>query len=325
MRNYTIKRYEPKDYQQWNTFAGKAKNATFLFHRDFMEYHSDRFEDYSIIVMQNAKWIALLPANRVGATIFSHQGLTYGGFVFAEKIKMTEALEVFTSVLEHLEKSGISKLQIKLIPPFYCSHFSEEIDYLLFLAQARLWRRDFLSVLDLQRPFSLSKDRKQCARRGLKNQLEIREDNNLELFWNQILIPNLKKKHDIAPVHSLEEIVSLQALFPKNIRHFNVYHQGEIVAGSTIFVTDRVAHPQYISGNDQKNALGSLDFLYQHLINEVFKEMDFFDFGTSNEFNGTKVNEGLLFWKESFGAHTIVQDHYEVDTANASLLKSVLI
>ncbi|MBC7607585.1 MAG: GNAT family N-acetyltransferase, partial [Burkholderiales bacterium] len=215
--------------------------------------------------------------------------------------------------------------QLKLIPSFYCDYFSDETAYLLFLIQAKLWRRDCVSVIDLKKPFVFSKERKQCIRRGIKNNLIIKEDLNFELFWNTILIPNLQKKHGVMPVHSLDEIIKLRQLFPKNIRHFNVYHQDKIVAGTTIFITDKVAHPQYISGNDQKNKLGSLDYLYHYLITEVFQSLDFFDFGISNEENGKKLNEGLLFWKESFGGKTIVQDYYEIETEKVALLDDLLI
>jgi hypothetical protein len=325
VKNYTIRPYEPNDFQRWNTFISRAKNATFLFNRDFMEYHGDRFSDHSLIIMDNQKWVAVLPANRVGDTLYSHQGLTYGGFVFSEKIKLRLFIGIFQKVLQYLKDENIAKLQIKSIPEIYCQYFSEETPYMLFLVQAKLWRRDCLTVIDLTKPFALSKDRKQCVRRGIRSNLVIKEDLNFELFWNTILIPNLEKKHGVKPVHSLEEIIKLQQQFPKNIRHFNVYHEDRLVAGTTVFITDTVAHPQYISGNDKKNELGSLDFLYHYLITDVFKDVNFFDFGTSNEENGTKMNEGLLFWKESFGARTIVQDYYEVDTAKVSLLENILI
>jgi len=158
-----------------------------------------------------------------------------------------------------------------------------------------------------------------------KNGLIIKEELNFELFWNEILIPNLDKKHQVRPVHSVDEIKLLYSRFPENIRHFNVYHDGKIVAGTTVFITDKVAHPQYISGNAQKNELGSLDYLYHHLITEIFKDKIVFDFGISNEEQGTKINEGLLFWKESFGAKTVTQGFYEVETKNYKLLESVLI
>ena len=88
MENYTVKRYQESDYPNWNAFISEAKNATFLFHRDFIEYHKDRFEDFSLMVFDNEKLVAVLPANKVGNEIFSHQGLTYGGLVINEKSKL---------------------------------------------------------------------------------------------------------------------------------------------------------------------------------------------------------------------------------------------
>lgn len=325
MKNYIIIQYQHKDYELWNAFISTAKNATFLFHRDFMEYHQDRFQDFSLMVFDGNKLISVLPANKVDDTIISHQGLTYGGFVVTEKIKLEQFLEIFKSVLQFLNAKQILKLDVKLIPSIYNAYFSEEIKYALFLTEAKLTRRDCLSVIDLTKPFSFSKDRKLCARRGEKNNLIIKEELNFELFWNTILIPNLEQKHQVKPVHSLEEIISLQQKFPNNIRHFNVYKEDELVAGTTVFITNTVAHPQYISGNEQKNELGSLDFLYNHLITEVFKDKAFFDFGISNENQGKNLNSGLQFWKETFGTRTIVQDFYEVKTSNFHLLENVML
>lgn len=325
MRNFTIRRYTSQDFVLWNDFISSAKNATFLFNRDFMEYHKDRFEDYSLMVFEAGKLISVIPANKAGTTVFSHQGLTYGGFVFDAKIKLGEVIAIAKEVLRFLNENGISRFQLKLIPSIYNSYFSEEIEYAMFLTKAKLIRRDCLSVIDLAKPNFITRTRMESIRRGEKNQLVIKEELGFDLFWNEILIPNLDRKHNAKPVHTAAEMIKLQQSFPENIRHFNVYHQDKIVAGTTIFVTDKVAHPQYVSGNPQKNELGSLDYLYHHLITNVFAEKDFFDIGPSHEENGTRINEGLLFWKESFGAKTTVQDYYEIDTAAFGLLNTILI
>ena len=324
MNKYTIKQYESKDYERWNSFVGKAKNGTFLFYRDFMEYHANRFRDYSLIVLDGEKWVAILPANVVGNEVFSHQGLTYGGLVYTEKLKLASVIETFKSILSFLNDNKIEQLQLKLIPSIYHQKPAEELNYALFLAEAKLVRRDSLAVIDLSKPYTISKTRKECIRRGIKNNLVIQEELNFKLFWNEVLEPNLDKKHQAKPVHSLAEIEMLQQKFPSNIRHFNVYQGDKIVAGTTIFISENVAHPQYVSGMDNKNELGSLDFLYHHLITSVFKDKRFFDFGISNEEHGKKLNEGLVFWKESFGASTIVQDFYEVETINFTKLENVL-
>jgi superfamily II DNA or RNA helicase len=70
---------------------------------------------------------------------------------------------------------------------------------------------------------------------------------------------------------------------------------------------------------------GGLDFLYNHLIQNVFSNDKYFDFGISNENNGLQLRESLHYWKESFGARTIVQNFYEIETKNYEKLNQVLI
>lgn len=326
MGKYHVEKYSSIRYDLWNEFVANAKNATFLFHRDFMEYHQDRFEDYSLLAFDDShELIAVLPANRVGEILFSHQGLTYGGIVIHEKTKLSDFISIVKSVFEYLNTQQFQKIIFKEIPTIYNQIPSDELQYLMFLMQGNLVRRDVLSVVDLKTKFSFSRDRKNGIKRGIKNDLVVKEEPNFELFWNEILIPNLEVKHQAKPVHSLEEIQLLFSKFPKNIRQFNVYQNDKIVAGTTIFETDLVAHSQYISGNSDKNELGSLDFLHDYLISSVFKDKKYFDFGISNENQGKNINEGLLYWKESFGARAITQDFYEVEIKNHTFLDNVLL
>lgn len=324
MKNYVVRQYQQSDYDAWNAFVDQAKNATFLFHRDFMEYHQDRFEDFSLLIFDKNKLVAILPANRVGDTVYSHQGLTYGGLVYNNKMRLEKVISIFRSILFFLSENKINKIHIKTLPSIYQDQPAEELSYALFLAEAKLERRDSLAVIDLSIPYFITNGRKEGIRKGIHANLKIKEVYQFEDFWNEILIPNLINKHKTNPVHNIEEITKLKRLFPENIRQFNVYYDENIVAGTTVFESKNVAHSQYISANESKNENGSLDLLHYYLLTEVFKEKQFFDFGVSNECQGKILNRGLAFWKESFGACTMVQDFYEVSTSNFSLLDTVL-
>ncbi|WP_292949813.1 GNAT family N-acetyltransferase [Olleya sp. UBA1516] len=291
-----------------------------------MEYHKDRFDDFSVLIFKGEKLIAVLPANKVGDTLHSHQGLTYGGMVTHKALKFNEVLEVFKLLLQFLEDHNILYLNIKSLPSIYASGPDSQLAYLMFLLNASVVRRDALSVIDYNfMPESISSNRKRGFKKGQSHNLVVKEESSLENFWTAILIPNLKAQHNVKPVHTLEEMTLLQSHFPNNIRQFNVYKGDTIVAGTTIFETKNVAHAQYISANSDKQELGSLDVLFQYLIHTVFKDKLFFDFGTSNVNNGLNINKGLLYWKESFGARMIVQDFYSVSTKNHELLNSVFI
>ena len=326
MKKFQVKKYSSEFNTLWNEFVAKSKNATFLFHRDFMEYHQDRFKDFSLLIFdENQQLMAILPANKVDNMLFSHQGLTYGGILLDEKIKLSDCISITKSVFEYLSASGFKKLIFKEVPTIYHQLPSDELQYLIFVLQGNLVRRDVLSVLDLKSPFVFSRDRKNGVKRGLKNNLIVKEEADFKSFWNEILIPNLALKHQAKPVHTLEEIQYLYSKFPNNIRQFNVYQNDKIVAGTTIFESKLVAHSQYISGNSDKNELGSLDFLHDYLISNVFKNKKYFDFGISNENQGKNINEGLMYWKESFGARSITQDFYEVPIENHIFLDNILL
>ncbi len=309
-----VEKYDKSKAKLWDQFVDKAKNATFLFKRDFMEYHKDRFEDFSLMIYSKKKeLIALFPANRNGSCVYSHQGLTYGGIITKEHSRVEESYSVFSSIIEYLKLSEILKLVYKDIPDIYCSQSNDEFKYFFNLNKATLLKTYLFNIVDLRTAIKLRGGRKNGMKRGKQHRLVVKEENNLDSFWNQILIPNLKNKFEARPVHTLNEIEYLKSQFPNQIRQFNVYHDDTIVAGTTIFETKFVAHSQYASALPNKNLLGSVDFLHYHLITEVFKNKKYFDFGTSHENGGKTINEGLNYWKQSFGGTSKVQCFFELD------------
>jgi hypothetical protein len=315
MSNYRVEKYTKENRLAWDTFISGAKNATFLFARDFMEYHSDRFTDYSLLVYKDDMLYAVLPANIVGDKLYSHKGLTYGSLVLSKSAKLLYTFEAFKALLAFLNAKAISTLELRNIPTFYNTMPSDELSYFLFKANATLIKRDALMVIDTPNKIKFQKNRREGINKAKRNGLTIAVDDNFEGFWTEILIPNLQKKHGIAPVHSLEEIQLLAAKFPDHIKQVNVYKDNVIVAGTTLFLTKTTIHPQYVSGNSDKNAYGSLDLAYDYIINHFDSSKRYFDFNISSEQNGEALNSGLIFWKESCGARTYVADNYLIDTA----------
>lgn len=321
----TVRKYEPQDKLLWDTFVGQAKNSTFLFSRDFVEYHKDRFTDYSLLVYKGEALVGLIPANLFEGKLYSHQGLTYGGLILNSKSKLIDVSVYFSAVLSFLFSEGIDSLFLKLLPTMYHILPSDELQYLLFITEAELIRADVASTIELSNALKIKSNRMEGVKKAKKHKLRITEGNEFDEFWNEILVPNLTERYNAAPLHSLDEIKGLNSSFPNNILQFNVYDGNKIVAGATLFETKNVIHTQYISANADKQSLGSLDFLFEYLIKTRFVDKKYFDFGTSNENSGKNVNKGLQYWKECFGARSIVHHTYEVKTFNYSKLKDVFI
>lgn len=324
MENIVIRRYQPEDYLLWNNFVKEAKNATFLFHRDFMEYHKDRFEDFSLLIFFNNKLSAILPANLKNNSLFSHEGLTYGGIVISEKLRSTVFFSIFKKLLIFLKNNGIEELYIKGLPHFYTSQFSDEIKYLQFILSAEVYRKDICSVIDFSAPYEISSSVIRDKKRAISNGYKIDFDGNLSSFWNDVLIPNLQATFQKKPVHSLNEILYLKSKFPENIKQINVLsNEDRVVGGTTLFFNNQTIHSQYISVYKNLPIRGVLDYLHCSIFDKFNSDYKYFDFGISNENEGRKINKGLLEWKEKFGARAAIQEFYRFEINKFELLNTI--
>ncbi|WP_372472446.1 GNAT family N-acetyltransferase [Capnocytophaga sp. ARDL2] len=323
MSSIKIVKYSLKDYHLWNNFVAQAKNATFLFHRDYMEYHKDRFEDFSLMIFEKEELIALLPAHISGDKIFSHNGLTYGGLICQSKLRTTDFVEIFYHLMKFLHENAISQWFWKEIPNFYTTNGNDELKYLTFVTEAKLYRRDLCSVIDLKQKIPTTHGLNWKVNKAKKAGAIIEKSTNFSFFWNEILSVELLEKYGVKPVHSLEEIQFLHDKFPENIHLYTVKLNDEIVAGTVLYIDKKTVHCQYISVKKEYRNLRILDFLFHHLIFEKFSNFDYFDFGISNEENGKKLNKGLMEFKENFGARSVSQDFYQLETKKYSLIESL--
>lgn len=315
-----IVQYTPQMAEVWNDFVRESKNGTFLFERGFMDYHADRFVDCSMLIYDDDELVALFPANwnEDERTVYSHQGLTYGGLILSTSATQKQVLSILQNILlwctDFLQAT---RMVYKPIPYIYSACAAEEDLYALFRAGAQLKTRGVSSVVDMSNPLQMRKLRLRGAKKAIDNDLYIDRMTDedwptLYEYW-QLLTRVLEEHHSVKPVHTFEEMQLLMSRFPQQIKLFLVRSQREIVAGCVVFITKRVAHVQYIASGEQGRELGALDLLFRHLINERFKQMAYVDFGISTEHGGSYLNEGLIFQKEGFGARSVCYDSYELE------------
>ncbi|SHM10549.1 GNAT family N-acetyltransferase [Flavobacterium xanthum] len=313
MKNYFVKQYQKNDYINWNAFIGQAKNATFLFHRDFMEYHNDRFEDFSLMIFEDDKLVAVLPANRVGVVVFSHQGLTYGGLVYSAKLNGEKVATILDAVLSFYKEMEIQSFYYNPIPLFYVSKGNAEMEFFMFKKGAFLDKKEMNLGINLAMPLTISKSKLKHFRKVEELDVELVEEQELESFWELVLEPRLSEKHNAKPVHTLQEITALKEKFPNNIRQFSAYYDGTIIAGITLFETETVVKSQYGATTKKGEELRALDFLFITLIKKYKQEGKlFFDMGIVNDANEKGYHAGLLKQKEELGCSVYNQDFYKM-------------
>ena len=309
----------------WDAFVAGAANATFLFQRDYMDYHRERFTDHSLMIFQGSQVVAVLPANlRSDRVLVSHEGLTYGGLVIAPNAGLLLVLSSLYAVMRYLVEEGITSLVYKRIPAFYTVRPDDDIAYGLFLVEASLFRRDCAQVVPMPPALPFQKRRRRQINKARSVGLRLVQEQRFSPFWEQVLEPRLAARYGTKPVHSVREISHLANHFPQHIKQFSVYRDLEILAGITIYETATVAHSQYIAGSDVGREAGALDYLLDWLIHDRYQGKEFFDFGICNESEGRTLNHGLLEWKESFGARTYTHEFYRISTLAFPRLESAL-
>lgn len=263
-----------------------------------MEYHGDRFEDASVMVWEGEELLAVFPAHRIDDQVFSHLGLSFGGFIFKKSLPLERQKSIIQLILEYYKKKSIKSLSVTPVPYYYTQ---EQVSDEILFNSLGFEEDGNKEIYLIQSPFILKdKGKRKGVRRAVKKGLEVREGEVDKEFWKQLLEPLYHSKIGKAPVHSWEEISFLAERHPGKIKQLSAYQEGELLAGLVIFRHPEVIKVQYSAVTEKGKACRAMDFLMHYLMN--FSEIKFLDMGTVNDGQTGEKLESLAYWKESFGA-----------------------
>ena len=311
---FEIRRYKPELAAEWDAFVAQSKNGTFLFFRNYMDYHCDRFIDHSLMFYLDGRLYALLPANSVNGVLYSHQGLSYGGLIMSELTTTAAVCALFDELNALLHREGFHSVVYKPAPWIYHRLPSEEDLYAIFLkCGAKIIGRDVSSTLIPERHVKWKRDRRYAANKARNNGIVVAPSDDYEAFW-QILSDNLMRKYSAHPVHTLDEIRLLHSRFPDHIRLWTACSaDGKLLAGTVLYINGDVVHSQYISASVEGKCMHAVDALYYHIIHHAYANASFIDFGTSNMPHNSDLHESLIYQKEGFGGRAVCYDTYQYD------------
>ena len=310
---FEIRRYTPQSADEWNRFVAESKNGVFLFDRRYMDYHSDRFCDHSLMFYVGSQLLAVLPAHASGDTLCSHNGLTYGGLVMSPRLTVVQTMHLFRELNDYLRGEGIRHVSYKAIPWIYHRLSAEEDLYALFHeCKARIVARDFATNIYLSAGLRWERVRRRGIVRAQNAGVVVERSDQYGAFW-QVLADNLWNKYGVKPVHSLQEIELLHGRFPQNIQLYQAVREGEVLGGVVLYVSPQVVHAQYSSATPEGKKLGVIDLLYDQIFRD-YHDYPYFDFGRSTEHpDGSGLNENLVFQKEGYGGRGLCYDIYQYD------------
>lgn len=305
----SVKRYAPGLAGDWVKILANARNGIFIFDRNFIEYHGDRFTDFSAVAYLDGEPVALLPASIdvASAHASSHAGLTFGGVVLKRELRGDVAINLVHALLDSLKEWGAKTLTVKVLPQVFTTYPSAETDYALWRRGFSLVRRDLSSLLPLQNPLPFNTSKAQSVKKARKAGLRVGVASVAD--FHALLEGVLGTQHGVSPVHSLKEMQLLAARFPERI-FVRAATQGDaLLAGALIFNYGHIWHTQYLASSEAGRALGALDWVIDSVIDEARRRgVTHLSFGTSTEQAGTTLNQGLIWQKESYGARSITHD-----------------
>ena len=318
---------EPYDWSmkdEWDEFVAGSRNSTFLFMRDYMDYHSHIFADNSLMGYRNGSLAAVLPANVFNGVLYSHQGLTYGGWVLPSRGPDVGDLHgLWICWMKYCVLNKLATIVYKPLPFIYASRPAQEDLYLLFLCNSRIIRTDISTAIDLTCNPGFNKLQKRHLKKNSgKCRIEIidwSDEKRIDEF-HRLLTICLMERHTALPVHSDKELKYLMTRFPDHIRIWGVLKEesDELLAGVAVYITENCVHCQYIATTVEGRKEDFLAPLFNEMITFYTDEgYRYFDFGTSNENNGRLLNTGLNRQKTSYGGTGVAYQQFEINVPSA--------
>jgi hypothetical protein len=306
-----VVRYMPELKAPWDALVARAKNPNFLFLRDYMDYHQDRFADHSLMFFAAGRALACLPANETQAGLQSHQGLTFGGLVMHRDIRLNEVSAIVGTLRGYLAANRLRELVYRPMPYPYHELPAEEDLLALHQAGAVPIERRAAALLRAGPAAPFSVNRRKDLKRCRLAEVEVKRSSAIAAFM-RLCAGHLQRRHSTKPVHSAAEMVRLADRFPENIQLYTAKRRGETIGGMVMYRNDACSRLQYVGLSAAGEELGAEAAIVDHILRRVLKPGSWLDLGTSNDPATGALGEGLYRYKESLGARAVEQTTYRL-------------
>jgi hypothetical protein len=313
----TVRLFTGKDEAAWDAFVPQARNGTVFHMRKFLAYHpADRFQDHSLLFLDGEKLIAVLPAALKDNVLVSHPGASYGGFVLKPDVSVTETGAIVDTLIAYAKEKKFAGISLLRLPPVSLHRqWSEDQLYWAYQRGFSLTRTEMDGAIDLS---SLTPDMvmdsltgkcRNMVRQAERAKITVKLTNDFATYW-----PVLEGRHGTKPTHTVEEILKLHALLPNHFRLLSA-HAGKTMVGGIVLITinDRALYTLYMAQEYSAQKDHPMHLLLAEAMKLAIKEgKKVLHLGVSTEDGGKKVNEGLFFFKESFGCRPVRRESWEI-------------
>ncbi|MFH0922227.1 MAG: GNAT family N-acetyltransferase [Fibrobacterota bacterium] len=319
--------YSKKHLELWESIVENSNNGTLYHTQKFLGYHPEgRFENFHHLISLNGKISCVIPGcitqSEAGKTFVSYAGTSFGGFVVPEDFGLSDTDAVVCTFLDYLKEHKFKRVEITLPPLFFGRRQNHHMDFILSREGFGFKKREITSVITLNYPDGdvLSTFDAAC-RRAIKKAVTagvtVRNDDSDEAYrtYYHILEKNLGLRHNVKPVHTVEEMLDIKRRFPDRVFLFGAYFKGKMIAGIWLLKANRDASVAfYISHRMDYQEVRPTNLLYYETLRTVLGwNQKYYDLGLFTV--NMAPNYGLGRFKESFAAQGIFRDYFRKDIA----------
>ncbi len=310
--------------EKWDAFVQTSRNGTIFHTRKFLSYHPEgRFTDASLLLMDGQKIVGLLPAalkEENGKKILTaHPGASYGGLVIDASASVEETGAMLDAILDHATKEKFDAVSMLRLPPASLqTMYSEDQLYWMFHRGFSMTRCEMDGAIDVSRlneyviVDSLTGKCRNMVRQAERAGVAVKLSNDFATFW-PILESVLIGRHGTKPTHTLAEIQTLHTVLPEGFRLLAAYEDTKMVGGIVLVtINDSALYTLYMAQEYSSQKNHPMHLLLTEAIRLAISEKKrVLHLGVSTEDGGKKINEGLFFFKESFGCRPVRRESWE--------------
>ena len=308
---------------EWNDFL--TVNYNMFYDRKFLDYNNVFNKDikwHHLMFKDKNKIHAIINGNertdRDGKIYVSCDGVSFGGFIFGDKVKISEMIEILKEFKKYLKDNGFVRCILRTPPNLYQTKFNEEYEYAMLLEGFQVNKYSITNIIDLnQFEFEkLKNSKKRSIQKSARNiSVELIENNvserSLKEFYD--ILHNNRELKNVKPTHSLSELVFLKNNLPGRVILFAAKIDRKIVGVCTLFLVKKdVVLNFYLAADEEHKKDRVSDYLLYNSI-EWSKENKFrlYDIGTSNV--GNVMLQGLFDFKKKFMADGFLRKSYSIN------------
>ena len=296
-------------------------------------FYDSRFLDYNNVFKKDIKWhhlmfkdknkiVAIVNGNeredKDGKIYVSCDGVSFGGFIFGDKVKISEMIDILKEFKKYLKENGFIKCILRKPPSIYQSVFNEEYEYAMLLEGFRVNKYAITNIIDLNlfEFEKLKNPKKRSIQKSARNiEVELIENTVTEVSLKEFydILHNNRELKNVTPTHSLQELVFLKNNIPERIILFSAKIDHKIVGVCTLFlIKNDVVLNFYLAADEEHKKDRVSDYLLYNSI-EWSKQNKFrlYDIGTSSV--GNVLLQGLFDFKKKFMADGFLRKSYSLN------------